>query len=147
MSVRVDASTDRPSQSLSAEFEWRGDGERGELTLLSPLGTQVARASWAPGEARLVSPDGEQRFQTLDALAERALGERVPLVAWPHWLAGRPWPGAASVPTPGGFEQLGWNVDLARHAEGRIDARRGAPPVVTVRIVLDKSGGATGAAQ
>jgi outer membrane lipoprotein LolB len=138
LSVRVDASAVRPSQSLSASFEWRGSGERGELTLLTPLGTQVALARWVPGEATLVTSEGEARFGTLDELAERALGERVPLAAWPDWLAGRPWPGAASQPNgAGGFEQLGWSVDLRRHAEGRIEARRAAPPVVLVRIVLD----------
>jgi outer membrane lipoprotein LolB len=148
LSVRVEASPARPSQSLSAAFEWRGDGVRGELTLLSPLGTQLALARWSPGMAKLITPEGETDFDTLDALAERALGERVPLAAWPDWLAGRPWPGAAAVPaqtavvagTPAagaGFEQLGWVVDLSRHAEGRIEARRGRPPMVTVRIVLD----------
>lgn len=151
LSVRVEASPARPSQSLSAAFEWRGDGARGELTLLSPLGTQVALARWAPGTAKLITPEGETLFDTLDELAERALGERVPLVAWPDWLAGRPWPGAASVPAQAsstssgaastaagaGFEQLGWAVDLSRHAEGRIEARRSLPPTVTVRILLD----------
>ena len=58
------------------------------------------------------------------------------------WLRGRPWPDAASqlrgdgVP---GFEQLGWQIDLARWAEGRVEARRVAPPVVTVRVRLDLS--------
>jgi outer membrane lipoprotein LolB len=151
LSLRVDASLSRPAQNLSAAFEWRGDGERGGLTLLSPLGTQLALARWAPGTATLITPEGETRFENLDELAERALGERVPLVAWADWLAGRPWPGAPSVPTatPGtsaggaagnggvGFEQLGWSVDLSRHGEGRIEARRRAPPAVTVRIVLD----------
>lgn len=131
---------------MSAAFEWRGDGARGELTLLSPLGTQLALARWSPGSALLITSDGEARFQTLEELAERALGERMPLAAWPDWLAGRPWPGASSSPLPavraggtggGGFEQLGWAVDLSRHAEGRIEARRSRPPAVTVRIVLD----------
>jgi len=152
LSVRVDATAMRPSQSLTAAFQWRGDGVRGELRLLSPLGTQLARARWSPGDARLETAEGEARFDTLDDLAERALGERMPLAAWPDWLAGRPWPGAAAVPAPAtavaadagtvaraapGFEQLGWAVDLSRHAEGRIEARRAQPPAVTVRIVLD----------
>ena len=152
LSLRIDAHAGRPAQSLSAAFEWRGDGERGELTLLSPLGTQLAKARWAPGVAWLKSPEGEARFDNLDDLAERALGERVPLAAWPDWLAGRPWPRAPATPSipaaaaasaapaasaTAGFEQLGWSVNLARHGEGRIEARRAAPPVVTVRIVLD----------
>lgn len=142
LAVRVEGSAERPAQSLSAAFEWRGDGQRGELTLLSPLGTRLALARWTPGSALLWTAEGEAHFDSLDALAERALGERVPLAAWPDWLAGRPWPGAPSTPLAPpaagpGFEQLGWSVDLARHAEGRIDARRSMPPVVTVRIVLD----------
>jgi len=140
LSVRVDAAAARPSQGLSAGFEWRGDGERGELSLLSPLGTQLALARWAPGRVSLVTPEGEARFDTLEELSERALGERLPLVAWPDWLTGRPWPGAVSTPLAGGaagFEQLGWAVDLSRHAEGRIEARRAAAPVAIVRIVLD----------
>jgi outer membrane lipoprotein LolB len=149
LSLRIDPHAGRPAQSLSAGFEWRGDGERGELTLLSPLGTQLAKARWAPGVAWLTSSEGEARFDNLDDLAERALGERVPLAAWPDWLAGRPWPhapatlaasaapAAPATSATAGFEQLGWSVNLARHAEGRIEARRSAPPVVTVRIVLD----------
>lgn len=155
LSVRIDPGPTRGSQSMSAGFEWRGDGTRGELTLLSPLGTQLALARWSPGSALLITPEGQTRFDTLDELAERALGERVPLMAWPDWLAGRPWPGAPAValpasaqvsaaaaavaptPSPAGFDQLGWEVDLSRHAEGRIEARRRQPPAVTVRIVLD----------
>lgn len=148
LSVRVDAAAERPAQSLSAGFEWRGNGERGALTLFSPLGTQVAQAQWAPGEATLLTAEGSARFMGLEELAERALGERVPLGAWPDWLAGRPWPGAPSMPwgaagaataDGSGFEQLGWQVDTSRlAAEGRLLARRAAPPVVTVRIVLDR---------
>jgi outer membrane lipoprotein LolB len=141
LSVRVEASAGRPAQSQSAAFEWRGDGERGQLSLLSPLGTQIAQARWVPGQAWLVTPEGQVRFDTLEALAERALGERVPLFAWPDWLAGRPWPGAAATPLgpppAAGFEQLGWRVDLVRYAQGRIEARREAPPPVLVRIVLE----------
>lgn len=145
LSVRVEATPTQPAQSQTAAFEWRGDGSRGELTLLSPLGTQLARARWVPGDARLVTSEGEMRFETLDDLADRALGERVPLYAWPDWLAGRSWPGAPVVPSanPPGFEQLGWVVDLSRHAEGRIEAKRARPPAVTVRIVLDTEVGAS----
>lgn len=178
LAVRVDATPERPAQSLSAAFEWRGDGERGELTLLSPLGSRLAQARWTPKGTWLITPEGQAQFDSLEALAERTFGERIPLVAWPDWLAGRPWPGAASVPLPAaptagagaggaanagsagsagstpGFEQLGWRVDLARYADGRIEALRSAPPTVAVRIVLDKgdeaparpaAGAATGA--
>jgi outer membrane lipoprotein LolB len=167
MSVRVEADTDRPAQSLAASFEWRGDGERGELALLTPLGTQLALARWQPGLVRLTTNEGEWQFDSLEALAQKAFGERLPLQAWPDWLAGRPWPGAPYLPLPAaggartggagtdstgttgegaggaaaeaGFVQLGWRVDLAQQARGRIEARRPQPPVVTVRIVRDEA--------
>ena len=47
---------------------------------------------------------------TLEDLSREALGEALPLAAWPDWLAGRPWGGAPHRATEGGFEQLGWQV-------------------------------------
>jgi outer membrane lipoprotein LolB len=138
LSVRVAASASQAAQSMSAAFELRGDGQSGELRLNSPLGTRVAQARWAPGLAALDSPDGEQRFETLDDLSRQALGEALPLAALPDWIAGRPWPAAPHVMAGDGFEQLGWSVRLARLAEGWIEARRAAPPEVQVRVRLDE---------
>ena len=138
LSVRVEATADRAAQSLGAAFELRGSGERGELRLNSPLGTQMAAARWAPGLARLTTADGATEFASLDDLSRRTLGEVLPLVALPDWLAGRPWPGAPHRPEAAGFEQLGWQVSLARRAEGWVEARREAPPAVTVRVRLDE---------
>lgn len=140
LSLRVDAAPPRSAQSLSASFELQGTGERGELRLMSPLGTQLAVARWAPGEALLATPDGSARFGGLPELAREALGEEVPLAALPDWLAGRPWPGAASAVLPEGFEQLGWRVNLARFTEGFVEARRAAPPAVVLRVRLDAAG-------
>jgi len=137
LSVRIAADGERAAQSVSAAFELRGGGDSGEMRLNSPLGTRVASARWAPGSAVLASGDGEQRFSDLDELSRRALGEALPLAALPDWLAGRPWPGAPHLPREGGFEQLGWQVLLARRAEGWIEARRDTPPAVLVRVKLD----------
>ena len=137
MSVRVDASPARMAQNISAAFELRGNGAEGELRLISALGTSLAHAHWAPGEVRLVTPDGERRFDGLDELSRETLGEVVPLAALPDWLAGRPWPGAAHAVAIDGFEQLGWQVQLARQAEGFIEARRATAPAVQLRFKLD----------
>ena len=139
LSVRVDATASQSSQSMSAGFELRGDGQRGELRLNSPLGTLVAAARWAPGVASLTTPDGEQRYADLDSLSRSALGEALPLAALPDWLAGRPWSGASHTTSAEGFEQLGWQVQLARRAEGWVEARRAAPPAVLVRVKLDQA--------
>ena len=98
MSLRVDASATRMAQNLSAAFELRGDAEAGELRLISPLGTSLAHARWAPGRVRLQTANGERSFDSLDDLAREALGETVPLAALPSWLGGRPWPGAPHTP-------------------------------------------------
>ena len=137
LALRVDASAERPAQNVSAGFELAGDGRQGELKLLSPLGTQLASARWAPGLALLITGDGERRFDTLDRLSREALGEALLLAAWPDWLAGRPWPAAPHTPNAEGFEQQGWQVQLTRQAEGFIEARRSAPPAVQLRIKLD----------
>ncbi len=140
LSLRVEAAADRPAQGLTAAFELQGHAERGELRLLLPLGGLLAAARWAPGSALLDTPAGRQAFASLDELSLQTLGEVLPLAALPDWLAGRPWPGAAHQPGPDGFEQLGWQVDLARRAEGWVLARRDAPPAVMLRIRLDVPG-------
>jgi outer membrane lipoprotein LolB len=126
---------------MNAAFELRGDGQSGELRLNSPLGNRVAQARWAPGLAVLETPDGEQRFDTLEELSRQALGEVLPLAALPDWIAGRPWPAAPHAATAEGFDQLGWSVRLARLAQGWIEARRATPPAVALRVRLDQEAG------
>lgn len=138
MAVRVDAARERPAQNLSAAFELRGNGSQGELRLMSPLGTLLLAARWQPGAVTLSSPEGEQRFDSLDELSRQALGEAVPLAALPDWLAGRPWPQAPHELQADGFAQLGWQVQTQRLAEGWISARRDAPPAVQLRVRLDR---------
>jgi outer membrane lipoprotein LolB len=143
LALQIDALPDRPAQSLSADFELRGDAERGELRLSSPLGTTLAEASWAPGEARLVTPQAAARFDDLDALSQEVFGEQLPLRALPDWLRGRPWRGAPAAarawPTGPGFEQLGWTVDLGRLDSGLFQAQRAAAPVLRLRAQLESA--------
>lgn len=137
MNLRVDATADRTASGFAAAFELRGDGTRGDLRLASPLGAQLAAARWSPSQAVLETPGRRDTFASLDALAEQALGEALPLAALPDWLDGRPWPGAPSRSLADGFEQLGWQIDLKRVAERWIEARRAEPPAVTLRVRLD----------
>jgi outer membrane lipoprotein LolB len=137
LSIRVESD---PARALSGAFELSGNAQAGALVLTSPLGSTLAQARWTPGEAVLQTPGASARYPDLDTLAEQALGERVPLAALFDWLRGRPWSGAASEALPAGepgFAQMGWRVGLARYAEGWVDARRDAPPAVTMRARLD----------
>ncbi len=129
----------QPDRSFSAGFDLSGSARQGELLLTGPLGTTAARAHWAPGLAELSTTQGNTRHANLDAMAEQALGQPIPMAALFDWLKGRPWPEApAAVLADGqpGFEQLGWRVSLSRLTEGWLDATRSAPPSVQVRIRL-----------
>jgi len=137
LSVRVDS---EPPRSLSAAFELSGNARTGALVLTSPLGSTLAQAHWTPTEAVLETSGARTSYPDLDALAEHALGERVPLAALFDWLRGRPWPAAASQGLPDdehGFTQLGWRVALPRSAQGWVEAHRDAAPAVTMRARLD----------
>lgn len=131
--------TGQPERSFSAGFDLSGSALKGELLLTGPLGTTAARARWAPGLAELSSAQGNSHYASLDALAEQALGQAIPMGALFDWLQGRPWPDAPAVAFADGrpgFEQLGWQVGLSRLAQGWLEATRIASPVVQVRIRL-----------
>jgi len=114
-----------PAQAFFAGFELRGNPEQGELALNSPLGTSLAVLRWSPGEAVLDSGGQVQRFESVDALIEKATGASVPLPALFDWLAGK------------NTAAAGWNADLTHYAGGRISASRIAPqPRSDLRIVL-----------
>lgn len=117
-----------PPQSFSASFELKGRAERGELSLISPLGNVLGVLRWSPGEAVLDSGNGKvQRFASVDELMAQATGAAVPLDALFAWLQGDN--AAAS----------GWSADLSRQKEGRISAKRTEPaPQADLRVVLDQ---------
>jgi outer membrane lipoprotein LolB len=138
LALRVEAHAGQPARSLSTQFELRGNAQEGELQLTTPLGSTAAQARWQPGVAELITAEGKRRFVDLDALATELLGQALPLAALIDWLRGRAWPGAPSVAAQGGFEQLGWRIDLSRFAQGWVDAGREAAPALSVRARLER---------
>jgi outer membrane lipoprotein LolB len=138
LAVNVAAAAGSPARSFSADFELRGNAERGLLRLNTPVGTTLAEVRWQPGEAELGDGQGWRRFETLDAMAQALFGEPLPLAALLDWLRGRPWPGAPSQARDDGFEQLGWRVGLTGFADGRLQATRDRAPTVTVRARLER---------
>jgi len=137
LALQIEAHADQPARHYGSAFELHGDADAGMLSLSSPLGTTLARARWQPGEVWLVTAEGERRHADLDTMVRELWGEALPLAALFDWLRARPWPGAPSEAGAGGFSQLGWQVDVARHAEGWVLLRRAQPPALTVRVRLD----------
>ncbi|MFN0184708.1 MAG: outer membrane lipoprotein LolB [Aquabacterium sp.] len=139
LSVQVDSD---PPQRQSAGFDLSGDAQAGRLLLTTPIGTAVAEATWVDGRATMTDGHGTRHYNSLAALGQEALGEAIPMAALFDWLRGRPWPGAAVDAAPEGrrgFTQLGWSIDLSGFTDqGLITARRSAPPMVTLRVRLER---------
>lgn len=137
------------NRSTTANFELLGTAGRGRLELSTPLGSLVARVHWQPGLAWLQTPDGDRTYEDVDGLTQELLGEPLPVQALFDWLQGRPWPQARQQAVPDGFQgfqQLGWQVDLRRFADGllvaqRLDPRNAATPLATLRLKLDAAPG------
>jgi outer membrane lipoprotein LolB len=138
LAVRVEASPQTPPKNFSADFDLRGNAERGTLRLTGPLGVTLAEVRWLPGSAELTDAQGTRAYGTLDKMAQDQFGEALPLVALIDWLRGRPWPGAPNIKRDDGFEQLGWRVGLGGFAEGLLQATRERAPGVSVRARLER---------
>ncbi|WP_295551657.1 lipoprotein insertase outer membrane protein LolB [Limnohabitans sp. Rim8] len=116
-----------PPESLSAGFELQGSAKAGEMVLLSPIGTTLARLDWTPQGAHLAQGQQQVSSPSLQKLGARLTGTELPIAALFEWLAGRP------------AEAPGWQVDLSAHAQGRISAERREPsPGAVLRIALDR---------
>jgi outer membrane lipoprotein LolB len=116
-----------PVQSFAGSFELSGTVEQGELRLYTPLGSTAAQMRWSPGNAQLQNGTTVQAYPSVDAMLERTTGAAVPITALFAWLRGQ----SISVP--------GWQADLSRQSEGRINAQRTSPaPTAQLRIVLER---------
>lgn len=116
-----------PPQNWSASFELQGSAEQGQLVLLSPIGTTLARLSWTPQSALLEQGQDKTASNSLQSLSQRLTGTDLPIAVLFEWLGGK----ASDVP--------GWQVDLTAHREGRLTARRNTPaPETVLRILLDR---------
>ena len=116
-----------PPQNWSTSFELQGSAAQGQMLLLSPIGTTLARLSWTPQSALLEQGQDKTESRSLQSLSQRLTGTQLPIAALFDWLAGL----ATDVP--------GWQVDMTAHPQGRLTARRNTPePEAILRIVLDR---------
>lgn len=144
LSIKLQAFEDHAAKGVSLGFFFQGTPKQGQLDLMTPLGSQVARLHWTPGHATLLSTDrAEQEFDSLDELSQQVLGEALPLPALMAWLNGHPSPDLppATIIDEHTFEQNGWRIGTAELAAGKLTADRPATDAirgVTIRIRLDR---------
>ncbi|MCY7318608.1 MAG: outer membrane lipoprotein LolB [Ramlibacter sp.] len=118
---------DNPSQSFSAGFELRGRADAGELMLYNPLGGTLAALTWGVGSASLRSGNEVRQFESIDALLAGATGTAIPVASLFDWLSGT------------NTAVSGWEADLSQLAQGRLRARRTAPPpLADLRVALEQ---------
>ena len=114
-----------PVQHFSANFELWGNADQGGLSLSSPLGQQLALAQWDAQQALLQHNGRSNIYPNMDQLSAALTGVALPLRPLFAWLRGQP------------AELEGWQADLSRHAQGRLQARRWQPaPAVELRLFL-----------
>ena len=115
-----------PVQAFSADFDLQGSPDTGELTLISPLGTTLARMRWTPSTATLNAQGQDRQFGSIQELARQVTGADLPVTSLFAWLEGRD--EAAD----------GWQVDLQDLAQGRIQARHVEAVQADLKIILDR---------
>lgn len=117
---------DIPVQHLSASFELEGSADTGSLTLLSPLGTTLARVRWSQQGALWQRGSEWESRPTLGELTRELTGTELPVADLFQWLSGQ------------ATTTEGWQVDLSRHGDGRIQAQRQSPlPSAELRLVFE----------
>ncbi|GAB4215358.1 MAG: hypothetical protein Fur007_13200 [Rhodoferax sp.] len=127
MWVDADTVLGSPARRLAADFDLQGTPERGQLLLLTPLGSTAAHITWQSDGAQLDDRAALRNYPSLEALLHDVLGTALPIRAWFDWLQGR------------AHDAPGWQVDLADYPKGRLRAQRNAPqPGVQLKVTLDR---------
>lgn len=143
LSIKLQAWNDTPAKGVSLGFFFLGTRDAGQLDLMTPLGSQMARLAWQQSRVTLTDTQGEQQFDSLDALSEQTLGEALPLRALVDWMQGKPCQDLpyASEDSAGVFSQAGWRVDTSHLTDGKLTVQRAASLSqrgVMVKIFLDR---------
>jgi outer membrane biogenesis lipoprotein LolB len=149
LSLKLGALGDQPAQGLSLGFFFSGNAQVGQLDLMTLMGSQMAQVNWQADEAWLLNDNGRQRFNSIEALSEAALGEALPLRALIAWMQGQPDPELPSQPEPlagstsgaGGFTQAGWAIDTSQLAQKKLTAQRPGDAThrsAMIKVYLDR---------
>lgn len=144
---------DGSQQSSTVRFDWKQDGQRTEVALFEPFGSQVASISVTPQGATLRESGNKAPLTapSIDALSTRALGWALPVSGLRGWLQGhataadgKPWvasPANNEVTTREGWhlQYVEWQADSLPPRPKRIDAEHpggGDVQQMALRIVI-----------
>lgn len=108
----------------SGSTRWRHDVSGNDISMLSPIGSTVAKIITNDAGITLTTNDGKT-LQATDAetLTEQHLGWRLPLEGLPDWALGRPAPGLMqklewdSMGLITKLEQNGWEIEYLEYME------------------------------
>jgi outer membrane lipoprotein LolB len=105
------------SEGVTANFQWRHQGTRDDLELVSPLGQTIAVLTGDSAGARLQTSDGRVlTAQSWTKLTEQGLGWPLPVDGLTYWIQGVPRPGVPfrTEPDEAGrvavLHQEGWTI-------------------------------------
>lgn len=119
--------TDKP-QSYTAGFLLKGSHSQGTLEVYNPVGSTIAQLSWSGHTAQLYDGSKVTYAQSLHELLAQVFGTPLPTDALFAWLGGHP------------AQAQGWQVNLTRYPQGRIEATRETPlPRARMKIALSSN--------
>lgn len=119
-----------PPQAFSAGFVLEGQADRGQLSLLSPIGTTVSVIRWDGHSATWQHDRQTTAYPDINTLMQQATGSVIPIGAIFATLNGEQ-----------GSSADGWTIDASQLPQNRLHASRQASDTqaaVEVRIVLDR---------
>jgi outer membrane biogenesis lipoprotein LolB len=143
LSIKLHAFGKTPAKGLSLGFFFSGDAHKGQLDLITLMGSQLARVDWASDEVWLTDDKGRHRYESMAQLSAAVLSEALPLQSLIHWMQGMPDPEAPSTPggQPQSFVQSGWTIDQSELSVKKLTATRkgtASQRGVFVKVYLDR---------
>jgi outer membrane lipoprotein LolB len=141
----------RGNDAIAANFRWRHETPRDELSITTPLGQEVAElhGDTRAGRVEVRTADGRVgESPDWSTMTERALGYRLPIDGLAAWVRGAPHGSAPhtveydAIGRPLLMRQQGWEILYAYpdDASLRPSRLRVVYPDLEVRIVIDRWG-------
>ena len=115
------------SETWQARFHLEGSDAVGRLTLISPLGTTLAQASWSEGSARIQRGSDIKDYASANAMLNALIGSGIRMEQLWRWVENK----------PGTIDS--WEVEqLIRDDQTRlVTAKRAMPkPPLTLKILI-----------